>query len=63
MKRKYGLLVCIHCCTSYWITYYQNIFLFKVVYPKTDQQRERLNEAVKNILLFKNLERVSGNNL
>ncbi|XP_028398414.1 cAMP-dependent protein kinase type II-alpha regulatory subunit-like isoform X2 [Dendronephthya gigantea] len=28
----------------------------KIVYPKTDQQRIRLNEAVKNILLFKNLE-------
>ncbi|CAB3980715.1 cAMP-dependent kinase type II regulatory subunit-like isoform X2 [Paramuricea clavata] len=29
----------------------------KIVYPKTDQQRVRLNEAVQNILLFKNLER------
>lgn len=27
-----------------------------VVYPKSDDQRSRLNEAVKNILLFKNLE-------
>lgn len=35
------------------------ISFFKVVYPKTDQQRVRLNEAVKNILLFKNLEHVS----
>lgn len=34
-------------------------FLLEVVHPKTDQQRTRLNEAVKSILLFKNLERVS----
>jgi len=27
-----------------------------VVHPKTDSQRKRLNEAVKNILLFKNLD-------
>ncbi|KAK3740595.1 hypothetical protein QZH41_009710 [Actinostola sp. cb2023] len=26
-----------------------------IVYPKTDDQRQRLNDAVKNILLFKNL--------
>lgn len=26
-----------------------------IVYPKTDEQRKRLNEAVKNILLFKNV--------
>lgn len=26
-----------------------------VVYPKTDDQRQRLNDAVKNILLFKNV--------
>ncbi|XP_037498513.1 cAMP-dependent protein kinase type II regulatory subunit isoform X1 [Rhipicephalus sanguineus] len=28
----------------------------KVVYPKSDEQRERLGEAVKNILLFKSLD-------
>ncbi|XP_076105359.1 cAMP-dependent protein kinase type II regulatory subunit-like isoform X1 [Mytilus galloprovincialis] len=28
----------------------------KVVYPKTDEQRQRLNEAVKHILLFRSLE-------
>ncbi|XP_048581097.1 cAMP-dependent protein kinase type II regulatory subunit isoform X3 [Nematostella vectensis] len=26
-----------------------------IVYPKTDEQRQRLNDAIKNILLFKNL--------
>lgn len=28
-----------------------------VIHPKTDAQRKRLNEAVKNILLFKNLDK------
>jgi len=28
----------------------------KVVHPKTDEQRRRLNDAVKNILLFRSLE-------
>ncbi|KAH6922255.1 hypothetical protein HPB50_011238 [Hyalomma asiaticum] len=28
----------------------------KVVHPKSDEQRERLGEAVKNILLFKSLD-------
>lgn len=31
----------------------------QVVYPKTDDQRQRLNDAVKNILLFKNVAPVS----
>ena len=35
------------------------MYELQVVYPKTDEQRLRLNEAVKNILLFKNLENVS----
>ncbi|KAH7938654.1 hypothetical protein HPB51_028828 [Rhipicephalus microplus] len=30
----------------------------KVVHPKSDEQRERLGEAVKNILLFKSLDQV-----
>ncbi|NXF94859.1 KAP2 kinase, partial [Eubucco bourcierii] len=28
----------------------------KVVHPKTDEQRRRLQEACKDILLFKNLD-------
>lgn len=31
----------------------------KVVYPKSDEQRKRLGEAVKNILLFRSLDQVS----
>lgn len=29
----------------------------KVVYPKSDEQRQRLAEAVKNILLFRSLDK------
>lgn len=29
------------------------------MYPKSDEQRKRLNDAIKNILLFKNVEPVS----
>lgn len=31
----------------------------QIVYPKTDDQRKRLNDAVRNILLFKNVAPVS----
>ena len=31
----------------------------QVVYPKSDQQRHRLSEAVKNIFLFRPLDQVS----
>ncbi|NXS31292.1 KAP2 kinase, partial [Pomatostomus ruficeps] len=31
----------------------------KVVHPKTDEQRCRLQEACKDILLFKNLDQLS----
>jgi len=30
----------------------------QVVYPKADEQRQRLNDAVKHILLFRSLEEV-----
>jgi len=30
----------------------------KVVHPKSDEQRQRLNDAVKHILLFRSLEQV-----
>lgn len=30
----------------------------QVTYPKTDEQRQRLQEACKDILLFKNLDQV-----
>ena len=30
----------------------------KAVYPKSDEQRRRLNDAVKHILLFRSLEEV-----
>lgn len=33
-------------------------FVLKVVHPKTDEQRCRLQEACKDILLFKNLDQV-----
>lgn len=33
-------------------------FLLQVTYPKTDEQRQRLQEACKDILLFKNLDQV-----
>ena len=29
-----------------------------IVYPKSDSQRQRLSEAIKNILLFRSLEPV-----
>ncbi len=32
----------------------------RVVHPKTDEQRHRLQEACKDILLFKTLEQVHG---
>lgn len=32
----------------------------KVVNPKSDQQRKRLAEAIKNILLFRSLDGVSS---
>ena len=31
----------------------------KLIYPKSDEQRKRLGEAVKNILLFRSLDQVS----
>ena len=34
-------------------------FIFKIVHPKTDEQRRRLVEAVKKIFLFKSLDQVS----
>ena len=38
-----------------------NLFLlhFQIVYPKTDEQRKRLSEAVKPIFIFRSLEPVS----
>lgn len=30
----------------------------KLIYPKSDEQRRRLGEAVKNILLFRSLDQV-----
>lgn len=33
-------------------------FVLKIVHPKTDEQRCRLQEACKDILLFKNLDQV-----
>lgn len=44
------------------VLHYNHILLFsgmQIVYPKSDDQRQRLNDAVKNILLFKNLALVS----
>ena len=41
------------------VFFYVHNFCFQVVYPKTDDQRKRLNDAVKNILLFKNVALVS----
>lgn len=35
-------------------------FNFQVTHPKTDEQRQRLQEACRGILLFKNLDPVSG---
>lgn len=35
------------------------LFFLQIVNPKTDEQRQRLNEAVKNILIFKALDLVS----
>lgn len=34
-------------------------FISQVTYPKTDEQRQRLQEACRDILLFKNLDPVS----
>ena len=34
-------------------------YFFQVVYSKSDEQRQRLNEAVRHILLFRSLEPVS----
>ena len=31
----------------------------KLIYPKSDEQRRRLGEAVKNILLFRSLDQVT----
>ena len=35
------------------------LLCLQIVYPKTDDQRKRLNDAVRNILLFKNVAPVS----
>ncbi len=35
-------------------------FNFQITHPKTDEQRQRLQEACRDILLFKNLDPVSG---
>lgn len=35
------------------------LLCLQIVYPKTDEQRKRLNDAVRNILLFKNVAPVS----
>ena len=35
------------------------LLCLQIVYPKTDDQRKRLNDAVRNILLFKNVASVS----
>ena len=32
-----------------------------IVHPKTDEQRERLKEAIKGILILKSLDQVSDN--
>lgn len=36
------------------------MFDLQVTYPKTDEQRRRLQEACRDILLFKSLDPVSG---
>lgn len=35
------------------------LLCLQIVYPKSDEQRKRLNDAVRNILLFKNVAPVS----
>lgn len=35
-------------------------FQLQVTHPKTDEQRQRLQEACRDILLFKNLDPVSA---
>ena len=42
------------------LIFYDVLFrLTQVVYPKSDQQRHRLSEAVKNIFLFRPLDQVN----
>ena len=33
--------------------------ILQIIYPKSDEQRQRLGEAIKNILLFRSLDPVS----
>ena len=38
---------------------YTVLCTLQIVYPKSDEQRQRLSDAIKHILLFRNLDPVS----
>lgn len=45
---------------------FSNVFVLpflQIVYPKSDEQRKRLSEAVKPIFIFRSLDPVSISNL
>jgi len=45
-------------CTVLYCSNCSILYCVKVVHPKSDEQRQRLNDAVKHILLFRSLEQV-----
>jgi len=51
MKRFY-------CCHSCFLLINCVYIIVQIIYPKSDEQRQRLGEAVKNILLFRSLDQV-----
>jgi len=52
----------VYCCCTLYCTLYAVLCtvlsVVQVTYPKSDEQRQRLNDAVKHILLFRSLEEV-----
>ncbi len=49
---------CIHFCGICCPVSHHALLCLQVTHPKTDEQRQRLQEACKDILLFKNLDQV-----
>ena len=48
----------VKCLSAIWLAINIMQLTSQVVYPKTDDQRGRLNDAIKGILLFKNVDQV-----
>ncbi len=56
-KMKTTIMKRFYCCASSLFSI-DSYIIVQIIYPKSDEQRQRLGEAVKNILLFRSLDQV-----